>query len=100
MGPINETHVAEPGLAVVEVIAADDDTALAVQELLATRWATATMDRTARESGVRLRCYLHVLPARRPAAHPGLSHPAGSRLRSVLRGDTGGGLLRPPVRVR
>ncbi|WP_107102687.1 DUF6207 family protein [Streptomyces phaeochromogenes] len=38
MEPINETHVAEPGLTVVEVAAADDDTALAVQELLATRW--------------------------------------------------------------
>ncbi|MGW3423589.1 DUF6207 family protein [Streptomyces phaeochromogenes] len=63
MGPINETHVAEPGLAVVEVIAADDDTALAVQQLLATRWATATADRTAHEPGepgVRLRCYLDV----------------------------------------
>ncbi|WP_373315006.1 DUF6207 family protein [Streptomyces umbrinus] len=63
MGPINETHVAEPGLAVVDVVAADDDTALAVQQLLATRWATATADRTTREPGepgVRLRCYLDV----------------------------------------
>ncbi|MFF5011197.1 DUF6207 family protein [Streptomyces phaeochromogenes] len=51
MGPINETHVAEPGLAVVQVIAADDDTALAVQQLLATRWATATADRATREPG-------------------------------------------------
>ncbi|MGA6226879.1 DUF6207 family protein [Streptomyces umbrinus] len=53
MGPINETHVAEPGLTVVEVAAADYDTALAVQELLATRWATATADRTTRECGLR-----------------------------------------------
>ncbi|MEU9787577.1 DUF6207 family protein [Streptomyces phaeochromogenes] len=63
MGTINETHVAEPGLAVVEVIAADDDTAPAVQQLLATRWATATADRTTREPGepgVRLHCYLDV----------------------------------------
>ncbi|MFK4106156.1 DUF6207 family protein [Streptomyces sp. NPDC019531] len=36
---------------------------MAVQELLATRWATATTDRTTRvpgESGIRLRCYLDV----------------------------------------
>ncbi|WP_437099938.1 DUF6207 family protein [Streptomyces sp. enrichment culture] len=44
MTPINEAHVAEPGLAVVEVAAADDETAFAVQELLAvrarSRWRT------------------------------------------------------------
>ncbi|MEV5010380.1 DUF6207 family protein [Streptomyces sp. NPDC055692] len=44
MEPINEAHVVEPGLAVVEVAACDDQTAFAVQELLATRWATATAD--------------------------------------------------------
>ncbi|TRO56318.1 DUF6207 family protein [Streptomyces sp. IB201691-2A2] len=63
MKPISEAHVAEPGLAVVDVVAADDDTALAVQALLATRWATAPADRTTRvpgEPGVRLRCYLDV----------------------------------------
>ncbi|MDQ1013473.1 hypothetical protein QFZ43_000022 [Streptomyces afghaniensis] len=37
MRPIADAHVAEPGLAVVEVAAADDETALAVQELLAAR---------------------------------------------------------------
>ncbi|MFF9220785.1 DUF6207 family protein [Streptomyces viridosporus] len=61
MRPINDAHVAEPGLAVVEVAAADDQTAFAVQELLATRWATAPANRTTREPGepgVRLRCYL------------------------------------------
>ncbi|MFF6914506.1 DUF6207 family protein [Streptomyces sp. NPDC012466] len=63
MKPINEAHVAQPGLAVVEVAACDDQTAFAVQELLAGRWATATTDRTTRvpgEPGVRLRCYLDV----------------------------------------
>ncbi|WP_217236444.1 DUF6207 family protein [Streptomyces sp. AC555_RSS877] len=63
MEPISEAHVAQPGLAVVEIAACDDKTALAVQELLATRWATATADRTTRvagEPGVRLRCYLDV----------------------------------------
>ncbi|MFB6641577.1 DUF6207 family protein [Streptomyces chartreusis] len=61
MGPINETHVAEPGLVVVELATADDETAFALQEQLAARWATAPADRTTREPGepgVRLRCYL------------------------------------------
>jgi hypothetical protein len=34
MRQINDAHVARPGLAVVEVAAADDETAFAVQELL------------------------------------------------------------------
>jgi hypothetical protein len=63
MRPINEAHVARPGLAVVEVAAADDQTAFAIQEALAGRWATAPADRTTRapgEPGVRLRCCLDV----------------------------------------
>ncbi|GHD35613.1 hypothetical protein GCM10010313_83120 [Streptomyces violarus] len=63
MKPINEAHLVEPGLAVVEVAACDDRTAFAVQELLAGRWATAPADRTTREPGepgVRLRCHLDV----------------------------------------
>ncbi|MFD7379418.1 DUF6207 family protein [Streptomyces mirabilis] len=59
MRTINDAHVEEPGLAVVEVAAADNETAFAVQELLAARWATATADRTTRD-GARLRCYLDV----------------------------------------
>ncbi len=61
MKPIADAHVAEPGLAVVEVAAADDETAFAVQELLAVRCAIAPADRTTREPGepgVRLRCFL------------------------------------------
>jgi putative transposase len=53
--------VARPGLAVVEVAAVDDETAFAVQELLAARWGIAPADRTTREPGepgVRLRCFL------------------------------------------
>ncbi len=68
MKPINEAHVAQPGLAVVEVAAADDDTAFAVQELLATRWAIALADHTTHEPGkpgVRLRCFLDL------RQHPG-----------------------------
>lgn len=63
MREITDAHVAEPGLAVVEVAAADDETALAVQELLAARCAIAPADRTTREPGepgVRLRCFLDV----------------------------------------
>ncbi|MFF9119026.1 DUF6207 family protein [Streptomyces massasporeus] len=66
MKPINEAHVAEPGLAVVEVAARDDRTALAVQELLATLCAIAPADRTTREPGepgVRLRCFLDLRQA-------------------------------------
>ncbi|WP_369161504.1 DUF6207 family protein [Streptomyces sp. R02] len=37
MKPINDGHLAKPGLAAVEVAAADDETAFAVQELLAIR---------------------------------------------------------------
>ncbi|MGY4928491.1 DUF6207 family protein [Streptomyces sp. 900105755] len=53
--------MSEPGLVVVDVAAADEETALAFQQLLAHRWATATTQRTTRdagEPGVRLRCYL------------------------------------------
>lgn len=63
MKPIREAHVAQPGLAVVDVAACDEQTAFAVQELLAGRWATAPADRTTRvpgEPGVRLRCYLDI----------------------------------------
>ncbi|MFJ3804389.1 DUF6207 family protein [Streptomyces sp. NPDC090088] len=61
MDPINETHLSEPGLVVVDVAAADAATALSFQQLFAERWATATAQRTTREAGepgVRLRCYL------------------------------------------
>lgn len=61
MKSIRDEHLAEPGLVVVDVAAADDATALAFQAALARCWATATDDRTTRdpgEPGVRLRCYL------------------------------------------
>ncbi|MGA5799368.1 DUF6207 family protein [Streptomyces cellulosae] len=68
MKPINDRHVAEPGLAVVEIATADDETAFAIQELLATRWAIAPANRTTHEPGepgVRLRCYLDIRPVPR-----------------------------------
>lgn len=36
MQPLNDAHVAEPGLSVVEVAAADDDTALSAGRPIAT----------------------------------------------------------------
>ncbi|WP_053849536.1 DUF6207 family protein [Streptomyces sp. NRRL B-24085] len=41
MRPIYDAHVEQPGLAVVEVVAADDATAFAVQDLLAKHCAIA-----------------------------------------------------------
>jgi hypothetical protein len=58
-------HVSEPGLVVVDVAAADDETAFAFHATLAARWATTSVERTTRDAGqagVRLRCYLD--PAR------------------------------------
>ncbi|WP_239149736.1 DUF6207 family protein [Streptomyces sp. SID12501] len=58
----------------VEIVACDDQTAFAVQELLAARWATATADRTTRDPGqpgVRLRCHLDVRQELNP------QHPTG-----------------------
>ncbi|MGA5552378.1 DUF6207 family protein [Streptomyces pseudogriseolus] len=62
-------------LGVVEVAAVDDETAFAVQELLATRWAIAPADRTTHEPGepgVRLRCYLDMRQAARPVDEEGI----------------------------
>ncbi|WP_371100788.1 DUF6207 family protein [Streptomyces sp. PU_AKi4] len=63
MKPTSEAHVAQLGLAVVDVAACDDQTAFAVQALLAGRWPTPSADRAIRvpgEPGVRLRCHLDV----------------------------------------
>ncbi|MBP2056749.1 hypothetical protein J2Z21_009768 [Streptomyces griseochromogenes] len=71
MNSINETHVSEPGLLVVDVAAADDATALTFQQLLADRWATSPAQHTTRdagEPGVRLRCYLDLRQPISPAA--------------------------------
>ncbi|MER7967139.1 DUF6207 family protein [Streptomyces ardesiacus] len=57
----NDVHVSEQGLVVVDVAAADDETAFAFHTELAARWATTGVERTTRDAGqpvVRLRCYL------------------------------------------
>lgn len=58
--PIQETHLSEPGLLVIDVAGRDDDTVNAFQSALARTWATA-IDRTARDPGqpgVRVRIYV------------------------------------------
>ncbi|MDT0470129.1 DUF6207 family protein [Streptomyces gibsoniae] len=57
----DEEHIGEQGPVVVDVAAADDETALAFEVALAARWHTASADRTTRapdEPGVRLSCFL------------------------------------------
>ncbi|MET8637162.1 DUF6207 family protein [Streptomyces sp. NPDC004074] len=64
---INEVHVSEPGLIVVDVVAADDATAFAFHAVLAAMWVTTGIERAPRDpgrSGVRLRCHLDM--RRRP----------------------------------
>ncbi|XKK60645.1 DUF6207 family protein [Streptomyces sp. ARC32] len=71
MEAINETHDSRAGLVVLEVAAADDETAFAFNAALAARWATTSVERTTRDAGqagVRLRCYLDL---RQPLAGPG-----------------------------
>ncbi|MFC8350791.1 DUF6207 family protein [Streptomyces sp. NPDC057280] len=66
MRAINEAHMAEPGLAVVEIAAGDETTAFAVQSLLAAQCAIAPAAHATREPGqpgVRLRCFLDLRQA-------------------------------------
>jgi len=44
MKPIQDVHMAEPGLLVVDAAAADEETALAFQRAVAHRWVTAATD--------------------------------------------------------
>ncbi|MET9686053.1 DUF6207 family protein [Streptomyces coeruleorubidus] len=90
-----------------EVAACGDQTAFAVQELLAGRWAAALANGTTRvpgEPGVRLRCYLDVhqeaSASRSPGGHEAVA-PARALLADFL--DTLGGAaavqrreVRPP----
>ncbi|WSQ09319.1 DUF6207 family protein [Streptomyces sp. NBC_00076] len=47
MKPIQDVHMAEPGLLVVDAAAADEETALAFHRAVAHRWATAAVDEKA-----------------------------------------------------
>ncbi|MFD9192332.1 DUF6207 family protein [Streptomyces phaeochromogenes] len=58
--PIQETHLSEPGLLVLDVAGLDDSTVYAFQNAIAQTWA-ATVDRTTRDAGqpgARLRMYV------------------------------------------
>lgn len=60
MKPFEDLHISEPGLVVIEVAAADENTALAAIEEIGTRWRTSdpsTCWRVPGEPGVRVRTY-------------------------------------------
>jgi hypothetical protein len=60
MDPIDEAHLAESGLLVIDVAGLDDETVLAFQRVIAGAWATATSKSTFRDPGqpgIRLRLY-------------------------------------------
>ncbi|MGW0315151.1 DUF6207 family protein [Streptomyces flavidovirens] len=64
---IDEQHSAEPGLVVLDISAADEDTVRAVMEGLQQQWATSGVTpvwRTPGEAGVKARVYADI---RRPS---------------------------------
>ncbi|MFB7852355.1 DUF6207 family protein [Streptomyces sp. NPDC056053] len=64
MKPIDEQHIAKPGLVVVDITGGDEDTVRAVMAALEERWATSGVGPVRRdpgEPGVRARIYADVL---------------------------------------
>lgn len=64
MKPIDEQHIAEPGLVVLDITGGDEDTVRAVITALEERWATSgtgPVRREPGEPGVRARVYADVL---------------------------------------
>ncbi|MFF5933168.1 DUF6207 family protein [Streptomyces sp. NPDC012508] len=60
---INEQHIAEPGLVVLDVTATDEDTIRAVMDGLQQQWATSGVTpvwRMPGEAGVRARVYADI----------------------------------------
>lgn len=58
--PIQDAHLREPGLPVIDVASLDEETVLTFQTAIARRWATSTADcitRDVGQPGVRLRIY-------------------------------------------
>ncbi|MFE2027909.1 DUF6207 family protein [Streptomyces hygroscopicus] len=68
MDSIDEVHVSEPGLVVLDIAARDEETAAAVMSRLDELWATSGVGpvrRVAGEPGVRARLYADI---RRPGS--------------------------------
>ncbi|MFE5563124.1 DUF6207 family protein [Streptomyces sp. NPDC056544] len=64
MKPIDQKHIAEPGLVVLDITGGDEDTVQAVMATLEERWATsgiAPVRRDPGEPGVRARVYADIL---------------------------------------
>lgn len=64
VNPIDEQHIAEPGLVVLDITGGDEDTVRAVMAALEERWATSgivPVRRDPGEPGVRARIYADVL---------------------------------------
>ncbi|WP_331722644.1 DUF6207 family protein [Streptomyces sp. NBC_00122] len=64
MERIDEQHIAEPGLVVLDITGGDEDTVRAVMVTLEGRWATSGIGPVRRvpgEPGVRARIYADVL---------------------------------------
>ncbi|MGA5045227.1 DUF6207 family protein [Streptomyces arboris] len=72
--PIAPQHLSEPGLAVLDITAADEDTAHALMDGLQQLWATSGITPTRREPGqpgVRARIHAHIhTQAPRDLVHP------------------------------
>ncbi|MFE6274423.1 DUF6207 family protein [Streptomyces goshikiensis] len=72
MKPIDEQHIAEPGLVVLDITGGDEDTVRAVMTALEERWATSgivSMRRDRGEPGVRARICADILSPGRGFVH-------------------------------
>ncbi|MEW2573278.1 DUF6207 family protein [Streptomyces sp. NPDC047070] len=89
MDAIQETHLSEPGLLVLDVAGPDDATVYAFQDAIARTWA-ATVDRTTRDPGqpgVRVRMYVDL---RQPLPPPSPEQTLTSGTQEAWPATTGG----------
>ncbi|SCK54074.1 hypothetical protein YUYDRAFT_07088 [Streptomyces sp. ScaeMP-e48] len=73
--PIDPRHLSEPGLAVLDITAADEDTAHALMDGLQQLWATSGITPTRREPGqpgvhARIHAHIHTQAPQDPLALP------------------------------
>lgn len=73
--PIDPRHLSEPGLAVLDITAADEDTAHALMDGLQQLWATSGITLIRREPGLpgvhaRIHAHIRTWPPRDPLASP------------------------------